>query len=78
MTIDVIRLAKEANIDLEHHVSIGRWAVWIAIQDELERFTDLVAAEERQKNLVAASEACRAFGKSGAVLMAAIRAKVEQ
>ena len=45
MTIDVIRLAREANIDLEHHVSIGRGPVWIATQDELERFAVLVAAE---------------------------------
>ena len=33
---------------------------------------------ERARNLAAASEACRAFGKAGAVLMAAIRAKVSQ
>jgi septal ring factor EnvC (AmiA/AmiB activator) len=33
---------------------------------------------ERERNLAAASEACRAFGKAGAVLMAAIRAKVSQ
>jgi hypothetical protein len=45
---------------------------------ELERFAGLVAAEERERNLAAASEACRAFGKAGAVLMAAIRAKVSQ
>ena len=45
MTIDVIRLAKEANIDLEHHVSIGREPVWIATQDELERFAALVVEE---------------------------------
>lgn len=45
MTIDVIRLAREANIDLEHHVSIGRVPVWIATQDELERFAALVMEE---------------------------------
>ena len=45
MTIDVIRLAREANIDLEHHVSIGRGPVWIATQDELERFTALIMEE---------------------------------
>ena len=45
MTIDVIRLAREANIDLEHHESIGREPVWIATQDELERFTAMVMEE---------------------------------
>ena len=45
MSIDVIRLAREANIDLEHHVSIGREPVWLATQDELERFTALVMEE---------------------------------
>lgn len=45
MTIDVIRLAREANIDLEHHESIGREPVWIATQDELERFTAMVVEE---------------------------------
>lgn len=45
MTIDVIRLAKEAHIDLELHVSIGREPVWIATQDELERFTALAMEE---------------------------------
>ena len=33
MTIDVIQLAKEANIDLELHMSIGREPVWIATQN---------------------------------------------
>jgi hypothetical protein len=46
--------------------------------EDLQRFAGLVAAEERERNLAAASEACRAFGKAGAVLMAAIRAKVSQ
>ena len=45
MPIDVIQLAEEANIDFEHHVSISREPVWIATQDELERFTALVAEE---------------------------------
>lgn len=45
MTIGVIRLASEANIDLELHVSIGREPVWIATQDELERFTAMVVEE---------------------------------
>ena len=45
MTIDVIRLALVANIDLEHHVSISREPVWIATQDELERFTAMVMEE---------------------------------
>ena len=45
MSIDVIRLAKEANIDLELHASIGREPVWIATQDELERFTAMVVEE---------------------------------
>lgn len=46
MTIDVIQLALEANIDLELHASIGREPVWIATQDELERFTALVMEED--------------------------------
>jgi hypothetical protein len=41
-------------------------------------FAALVLEEGRERNLAAASEACRAFGKAGAVLMAAIRAKVSQ
>ena len=45
MSIDVIQLAKEANIDFEHNVSISREPVWIATQDELERFTALVMEE---------------------------------
>ena len=45
MTIDVIQLALEANIDLELHASIGREPVWIATQDELERFAALVMEE---------------------------------
>jgi hypothetical protein len=45
MTIDVIQLASEANIDLELHMSIGREPVWIATQDELERFTALAMEE---------------------------------
>lgn len=45
MTIDVIQLASEANIDLELHMSIGREPVWIATQDELERFTAMVVEE---------------------------------
>ena len=53
MSIDVIQLAREANIDLEHHVSIGRASVWIATQDELERFAALVAAEERNACAIA-------------------------
>ena len=65
---DVLRMALEAGFPI-----LGP-----ARTDAAMRFAALVAAEERQKNLVAASEACRAFGKSGAVLMAAIRAKVEQ
>jgi hypothetical protein len=50
---------------------------WVGF-DELERFAALVLEEGRERNLAAASEACRAFGKAGAVLMAAIRAKVSQ
>jgi hypothetical protein len=46
--------------------------------ETLHCFVDLIASEERARNLAAASEACRAFGKAGAVLMAAIRAKVRQ
>ena len=46
MTIDVIQLALEANIDLELHASIGREPVWIATQDELERFAALVMEED--------------------------------
>jgi hypothetical protein len=76
--VNVNRLAHDANIDIEYHASIGRDPVWIATQDELERFAALVLEEGRERNLAAASEACRSFGKAGAVLMAAIRAKVSQ
>jgi len=49
MTRDKIdQLAKLANIDLEHHVSIGRDPVWIATPDELAAFAALVAAAERE------------------------------
>ena len=45
MTIDVTKLAFAANIDFELHESIGREPVWIATQDELERFAALVMEE---------------------------------
>ena len=66
---EAIELARFAGFTSDdHHAIIGM----------LVQFAELVSDYERQKNLTAASEACRAFGKSGAVLMAAIRAKVEQ
>jgi hypothetical protein len=46
MTLDKIdQLAKLANIDLEHHVSIGREPVWMATPDELAAFAALVLEE---------------------------------
>jgi hypothetical protein len=46
MTRDKIdQLAKLANIDLEHHVSLSREPVWIATPDELAAFTALVLEE---------------------------------
>ena len=59
MSIDVIRLAKEANIDLEHHVSIGREPVWIATQDELERFAVLYENAEIKMKLEAVERALK-------------------
>ena len=69
MTIDVARLAREANIDLEHHVSIGRGPVWIATQDELERFAVLVMEED--------AKVCEKIGHHNIITMcaAAIRAR---
>jgi len=46
MTRDKIaQLAKLANIDLEHQVSLSREPVWIATPDELAAFTALVLEE---------------------------------
>jgi hypothetical protein len=46
MTRDKIdQLAKLANIDLEHHVSLSREPVWIATPDELAAFAALVLEE---------------------------------
>ena len=69
MNIDVIRLAREANIDLEHYVSIGREPVWIATQDELERFAALVMEED--------AKVCETVGNHNitAACAAAIRAR---
>ena len=69
MTIDVIQLALEANIDLELHASIGREPVWIATQDELERFTALVMEE--------CAKVCEKVGNHNitAACAAAIRAR---
>ena len=50
MTIDVTKLAFAANIDFELHESIGREPVWIATQDEIERFAALVAAADREES----------------------------
>lgn len=69
MSIDVIRLAYEANIDLEYHASIGREPVWIATQDELERFTAMVMEE--------CAKLCETVGNHNitAACAAAIRAR---
>jgi hypothetical protein len=46
MTRDKIALlAKLANIDIEHHVSLSREPVWIATPDELAAFAALVLEE---------------------------------
>lgn len=64
---EIIRLSTEAGFNgADHH----------AIATMLLRFAELVAAAERESILSAASDACRPFGKTGAVVMAAIRAKV--
>jgi adenosine deaminase len=70
---DILKMAREAGLTIRGHCDETG-----STPQELERFYAIVSAQERQKNLAATSEACRAFCKSGAVLMAAIRAKVEQ
>ena len=70
---EIIKLAREAGIDgislsfgYETTLTRERWEIECQSQVEI----------ERDRILALASEACRSFGKSGAVLMAAIRAKV--
>ena len=44
----VIEMAREAGLDYEQYDSIARVPVYIALPNELERFAQLVRADERE------------------------------
>jgi uncharacterized protein YwlG (UPF0340 family) len=59
----------------EEIIKLAREVGSIDSEEVIETVYAAISAAERNRILVLASDACRSFGKAGAVLMAGIRAK---